>query len=281
MRDTLNSGRSMISRAARGFRAHASWLALLLIPAVATCGGGSKASSSTRLPSSPVASSSSAPNDASTSPTLTMPASRFAISLDDLGTSFITNVPDTFVLNAQNYGGSKTFNTPEEGVKLLNQWGYLGGYETGFRPEGNEQAILQDGSYMISLEMHLFKDENGARQAYDYFESKLKSGSAQPVNAPQLGNKSSAWKLVNGKIAGSTIDAAYHRFMFRRGNLVTVVLTYGADPFMTINVARDLAQIVDAKALGTKPAIEPTPTSNYATPTFTPKQSPSPSPAGR
>jgi hypothetical protein len=243
---------------------------------LAGCGGGSQASATTVPGGSPTSGAPAAANDASTAPTLTMPASRFAISLDDLGTAFITDVPDTFVLNATNYGTSKTFADGDNGEKLLNDWGYLGGYETSFRPEGSDKAILSNGAYQLAIETHLFKDESGAKKAYDYFDGRLKAGAAQPVNAPQLGNKSSAWKLVQGKIGTSTVDAAYHRFMFRRGNLVTVVMTYGADPFMSVTTVRDLARIVDAKALGQKDAVEPTPTGNYVTPTPSPKQSPSP-----
>lgn len=270
----------MVRRLPRAFAAPALAVSLLVVPFVAGCGGSdnsAKANDDANTPAGPsAASTSSSPNDASKAPILTMPASRFAISLDDLGLSFITNVPETFVLNAENYGGSKTFTSPEEGKQLLSKWEYLGGYETGFRPEGGEKAILQ-GSYYINIETHLFKSEEGAKSAYDYFEGRLKSaGAAQPVNAEQLGNKSSAWKLVSGKVAGSTIDAAYHRFLFRRGNLVTVIQTYGADSFMTTGTARGLAAIVDAKALGTKQAIEPTPTSNFQTPTPEPKKSPSP-----
>lgn len=269
----------MVRRLPRALAAPALAASLLVVPFVAGCGGSdnsAKANGSATTPAGASATTgSSSPNDATRAPILTMPASRFAISLDDLGLSFITNVPDTFVLNAENYGGSKTFTSADEGKQLLSKWGYLGGYETGFRPEGGEKAVLQ-GSYYINIETHLFKGEEGAKSAYDYFEGRLKStGAAQPVNTEQLGNKSSAWKLVSGKVAGSTIDAAYHRFLFRRGNLVTVIQTYGADSFMTSGTARGLAAIVDAKALGTKQAIEPTPTSNFQTPTPEPKQSPS------
>ena len=272
----------MVRRLSRALAAPALAASLLVVPAMAACGGSDNSAKATEnsKATTPAGASASAgassPNDATKSPTLAMPASRFAISLDDLGLSFITNVPDTFVLNAENYGASKTFPSADEGKQLLGKWGYLGGYETGFRPEGGEKAILQ-GSYYVNIETHLFKAEDGAQQAYDYFEGRLKSAaSAQPVNTEQLGNKSSAWKLVSGKVAGSTIDAAYHRFLFRRGNLVTVIQTYGADSFMTAGIARGLASIVDAKALGTKQAIEPTPTSNYQTPTPEPKKSPSP-----
>ena len=257
----------MIRRSVRALGAPLLCIPLLL----AACGGDSagasktikSATSATAVPS----------NDSSKSPILQPPASRFALSLDDLGTAFITNVPLTFVLDAQNYGKSKTFADGDDGVKLLTEWGYLGGYETSFRPEGNDQAILTNGAFNLAIETHLFKDENGAKKAYDYFEKRQRDGGVQPVNAPQLGNKSSAWKVLTGKIGTSTIDAANHRFIFRRGNLVTIVATLGADGFMDVNKIRDLAAIVDAKALGEREAIAPTPTNNY-TPAAAPAKSP-------
>jgi hypothetical protein len=38
-----------------------------------------------------------------------------------------------------------------------------------------------------------------------------------------------------------------------------MVLTYGGQPFLTINPARDIAVIIDERALGERDAIEPTP----------------------
>jgi hypothetical protein len=50
-----------------------------------------------------------------------------------------------------------------------------------------------------------------------------------------------------------------------------VLLTRGAEPFMKIDTARNLALIIDQKALGLKEAIEPTPASNFKTPTPAPR----------
>lgn len=266
----------MVRRSIRALGAPALCISLLL----AACGGDDSAKASPAGGASVVPTVDTS-NDAAKAPILTPPASRFAISLDDLGTAFITNVPATFVLDIQTYGKSRTFADGDDGVKLLTDWGYVGGYETSFRPEGNDQAILTNGAFQLAIETHLFKDENGAKKAYDYFEKRQRDQGVVPVNAPQLGNKSSAWKVISGKIGTSTIDAANHRFIFRRGNLVTVVATFGADPFMSVTIVRDLAKIVDAKALGTKEAVVPTPTNNYQTPTQTPKSPTAAATAGR
>ena len=200
-------------------------------------------------------------------PTLGAPASRFAISLDDLEKGYLTDRNATFVLDAKNYGGTKTFPSQSEGETLLNQWGYAGGYETAFEPETRYQGVL-NGAYYINVEVHLFKTADGAVKAFDYFENKLKTSPSQKVTADALGNQSSAWKLISGKVPGSNIDAAFHRFIFRRGNLVAVVQTYGSDVFMKVDAVHQLAAIVDEKALGKRTPVEPTPVA--AVPTSTP-----------
>jgi hypothetical protein len=123
------------------------------------------------------------------------------------------------------------------------------------------------------VEIHLFKDEPGAKKAFEYFENRLKNG-AQSVNSTPVGNQSSAWKTVSGKVRSSQVDAAYHRIVFRRGNMVAVVLTYGADPFMKVDRVRALAQMVDEKALGQKATVEPTPTGNFTPPANTAPRTP-------
>ena len=241
-------------------------LFLLLLGA---CGGDDAPAADSKPPASGTATGGTSspstgqvqPNNPSTAPTLQMPASRFAISQEDLDTGYITDIPATFVLDVKNYGKTATFPSAQEGESLLTQWGYVGGYETGYSPEGRDVAVL-NGAYFIKVEIHLFKDESGAKKAFEYFENRLKNG-AQSVNSTPVGNQSSAWKTVSGKVRSSQVDAAYHRIVFRRGNMVAVVLTYGADPFMKVDRVRALAQIVDDKALGQKAAVEPTPTTNF------------------
>lgn len=247
---------------------------LLSLPAAA-CGDKTASAGKTVKDLTPGSTQPVATDNPRDEPKLAMPASRFALGLTDLGNAWITNVPDTWVLTVDNYGKTSVFGTADEGTRLLKDWGYLGGYETGFRPEGADRAILS-GSYQIANETHLFKDEDGATRAYTYFETKLKAGGAQAVAIAQVGNQSSGWKVAAGKVGNSSIDATVHRILFRRGNLVVVVATYGADPYMTPGIVRKLARMVDDKAVGQREAIEPTPTSNYtpeAVPTSTPKTS--------
>jgi len=223
------------------------------------------------------ASANATPDDPNAAPVLKAPASLYSINLDDLGTAFFTDISQTYVLTVDNYSTSKAFGSAAEGKKDLTDWGYLGGYETAYIPEGRETAVLQ-GQYYITIESHLFKTSDGAKQAYDYFNSKLKASVSTLVSGPQVGNESAIWKLVSGTIPTSTTPAAYHRLIFRRGNLVSVVLTSGADPFMTTQPVHDLAVIVDQKALGKKAVIEPTPTGNF-TPNPADATTPTASPA--
>ncbi len=249
--------------------------AFATVPLLSACGGDAtvKAGSSTV----PAPGSASAGNDAKASPTLKMPVSRFAIDLNDLGNAFITNVPDTYVLDAAQYGHALTPQS-DDGETMLKDWGYEGGYETSFRPEGESKAVLQQGAYYVTVETHLFKSDTGAKKMYDYFVGYLK-GATSPIPADQLGNESSGYKFLSGTITNSTVRAADHRFIFRRGNLVAIVKTLGADPSMEaaggVKTVRALAQIVDDKATGKRNAIAPTPTSNFTPSSGIPSASPS------
>ena len=249
--------------------------------AAVSCGGSSGAKTISGTPGTTATASGSGtaanttPDDPKAAPILKAPASLYSINLDDLGTAFFTDISQTYVLTLDSYAAAQgAFSSATEGKKDLTDWGYLGGYETAYIPEGRETAVLQ-GQYYITIESHLFKSEAGAKQAYDYFNAKLKSSVSTLVSGPQVGNESAVWKLVSGTIPTSTTPAAYHRLIFRRGNLVSIVLTFGADPFMTTQPVHDLAVIVDQKALGKKAVVEPTPTSN-----FTPNPADAPTPAG-
>jgi hypothetical protein len=205
------------------------------------------------------------PNDLGRSPLLEMPASRYSISQDDLGPGYITDVNFTWKLDGDSYGRTKTFPSPEEGWRLLSEWGYLGGYETSYTPEGYSRAVLE-GAFNIAVETHLFETEEGAVMAYEYFKQRLSQSVSQPVSAFQLGNESSAWLAVDRDegIAGTSVAAELHRYLFRRGNLLAMVVTYGAEPFMDVNPVYRLAHVVDAKAIGEAEAVEPTPVSKPA-----------------
>jgi hypothetical protein len=62
-------------------------------------------------------------------------------------------------------------------------------------------------------------------------------------------------------IGGTSVAAELHRYLFRRGNLLAMVVTWGAEPFMDVTAVYQLAHVVDSKATGRKAALEPTPVS--------------------
>jgi len=211
-------------------------------------------------------------------PMLQGPPSRFAILVDDLAPGNKPYVPSVQSLNASDFvATAKIFPSSAEGENVVNGWGYLDGYQTAYQPDGQLAAALS-GAYYVNAEVYLFKTLDGARQAYQQFEKAYAaSPGSEQQNTKGLGNQSSAWKLVSGTVGSSDVVAAYHRFVFRRGNLVGVVQTMGADPYMTIDRARDLAVVMDDRALTKRAAPTPTPVPR---PTLLPTVA-APSPSGR
>jgi hypothetical protein len=200
-------------------------------------------------------------NDASSAPTLTGPASLYSLSQDDLGPGYITDIPATFVLNAENYGNTQPINA-DGGPDKLREWGYQAGYETGYTPEGRQTAVL-NGSYYIQVETHLLNDEAGASAMFDYFNEFLAGTVSEALTVYPIGNESAAWRFIDPEhpVNNSQVASETHQYIFRRGNLVAVVLTWGAEPFMDINTAYTLAHLIDEKAMGKVALVEPTPVS--------------------
>jgi hypothetical protein len=145
----------------------------------------------------------------------------------------------------------------DEGRQKIKEWGYQEGYVGIFQPDGLDAGLLL-GRYYARVETHLFSNVEGASKAYQWYTDLYQrtDGSRLQTTAP-LANQSSAWTIKKGQIGEA--DAVYHRFIFRRGNLIGIVQTSGADTFMTIDPARDIAVIVDERALGTRAAPTPTP----------------------
>ncbi len=197
--------------------------------------------------------------DAEHAPNLEEPASRYTILQPDLDGNFITDVGGTFSLNAEDYAVASVFPDQRQGYELLNEWGYIEGYETGYVPEGRERAVL-NGAYYFAVESHLFEDKDGARAAYEYILERLDESVSEPTDLSfELGNESSAWTAPGGRIPGSSSDSVHHRVIFRRGNLVAMVATWGAEALMRAEPAHQLALIVDQKATGRRDSMEPTP----------------------
>jgi hypothetical protein len=109
------------------------------------------------------------------------------------------------------------------------------------------------------VETHLFKDAAGAKKFYDYLQT-VRNKQSSVLQAQAVGDESLVAYLTSGKIQGSTVDRAIHQVYFRRGNLVGVVKTIGAAPFMKPGTTA-AAKMMDDKALGSRPAPSPTPTS--------------------
>lgn len=209
------------------------------------------------------------------SPKLQGPAGKYSVSLDDIGIAWFTDVKGTFEIDSpeliQVFAERRdVFPNPSEGRRLLREWGYTEGYQTGYIPEGRDRAVLS-GTFYIVLETHVFATSEGATAAYQYFASNIVDSGALPIEVTGIGNKAAGFVTISGKIAGSNVNAMYHQVVFLRGNVVEVILTKGAQGFMDIERALELARIADAKLLGERSAVEPTPTSNYKTPTPAPK----------
>lgn len=198
--------------------------------------------------------------NASGTPTISGSPSKYTLLLVDVGNGYFTDRTHTFQLKAEDYASTPAFASPAEGRKMLKDWGYQAGFETSYEPEGRETDVL-NGKYYVAVETHLFDSAAGAEKAFMYFENALRTArKAEQVQTQAVGNQSSAWKLSDAKIRGSSINSVFHRFILRRGNLVAIVQTWGAETFMRVDTVRGLAAIIDQKALGQKEASEPTPT---------------------
>lgn len=249
-------------------RLTAVFCALAVAAALVACGGGDDDASAGNPTAGGGETVTPAPSDTPTPGTgggdpivVDGPASKYAVSQDDLGRGYITDIEQTFVLDAETYGQTGAFQGEGDGASMLRSWGYLNGYETHYEPEGRLTAVL-NGAYYLWVETHLFETEEGAKQAFAFFNAKL-AATSQRVNADPVGDESSAWRFIHDKVPNSTVDAVFHRVVMRRGNLVAIVATWGAEPFMRVDHALGWAAVIDEKALGTREAIEPTPTSNF------------------
>ncbi len=243
----------------------ALFLCALPLLAAAACGDGKKAPA-TAAAGDPGSSGTAVPVtvDRAASPKLAGPASKYSILLADVGLqAYITDIPSTYTLDIMSYGSSKAFDSPADGQAKLKSWGYVDGFETAVTPEGREPAIL-NGAYAIYVETHIFQGEDGAKKAYTYFVDRVRPN-AQVVTAGPVGNESTAVKALSGKIASSNQARAIHQVVFRRGNMVGIVQTIGADTLMKVDFVRNAALIVDEKALGKRETIAPTPVPPKAT----------------
>jgi hypothetical protein len=189
------------------------------------------------------------------------PVSRFAILLEDLGAAnYVTDLNYTWNLTADMYAGTEAFASKDAGLDQLGEWGYREGFETAIVPERGTEALFS-GGYVLHQELHLFESADGASQAFAYFTEKVRTnGVSKTVDFAALGDESFGTRTTSGMVGGtSSVEQVLHQVIFRRANVVAVVLTIGAGPLMDIEIARELGVIVDEKIRGLRDDPEPTP----------------------
>lgn len=193
-------------------------------------------------------------------PILKIPAAAYSIDNDDLmDGEYKVNPPETYIVNAPRFALLGQFQSGQVATSAIEQWGFLEGWNVQFDPVGQLSAVV-DGGYYLTAASYLFETTEGAIAAYDSFGAQYsRVSSSQQVDAPQLGNASAGFSLESGVVGRSNLPNVYHRFLFRRGNMVAVVQVNGAGPYVSMDIARDYAVIIDDKALGKRPANLPTP----------------------
>jgi len=244
--------------------------ALAIVTVISACGGDAAGDNDggAASPASSPTTGQAAVSVSTATPVVDGPASKYSILNDDIGLQWFTDIARTLVIDAEFYSNSQdVFASAAEGRRLLKDWGYKDGYETAFIPEGRDQTVLLGAGYYIRLEVHRFETPDGARKAFDYYRESIKA----PANKSAVGNRAVAFTGIGTKIAKSEVNSQFEQIIFQRGNIVAIVLATGAQGFMKSEYAWNLATIVDEKVLGERPAVEPTPTSNYKTPTPAPK----------
>lgn len=209
-------------------------------------------------------------------PTLPGPASAYAPSLTEAPAGYQLRDNKTYSLTPLQFvaDNSALFPSTEEGERTVEQWGFASGYQVELWPIG-QLAEVVSGPPIYTVGVYLFDTTAGARLAFEKFEEAYGSlpGSHRVEDAHPLANQSSAWAYPEGTVGVSDVEAIFHRFIFRRGNMVVTSQTLGGVPFMNIDKAREMARIVDDRALGDRPATTPTPAPTipgYIPPTPTP-----------
>jgi len=188
-----------------------------------------------------------------------------AITLEELPANYEVDVPNTFAMTVSTFSSSYWFQSDQEGQDLAKQWRIIDGYQVYYQPKGLAAEALTGAAY-VHVELYKFADQEGARQAWGHLQGLMhRTTGSEAVEARPLANDWAAYRLLEGKVGTSDTLAVFHRYNFRRGNYVVSVQTWGADPYMNIDPARNIAAAIDDKLLGTRPAVEPTP---IPTPSF-------------
>ena len=197
--------------------------------------------------------------------TLRMKANQATINLEELPLTYQVDVPNTFAMTVSTFASSYWFRGSGEGEELAEDWRIYDGFQVYYQPKGLAAEVLS-GSPFVRVETYVFIDQEGARKAWAHLDDLMKrTAGSEAVEARPLANNWGAYRYYSGTVGSSETVAVFHRFSFRRGNVIVSVQTWGADPFMNIDPARNIAAAIDDKLLGTRPAVEPTP---LPTPSF-------------
>lgn len=185
--------------------------------------------------------------------------SKASINLAELPPNYEVDVSQTFTMTVSTFSSSYWFKTDAEGQAKAKEWVIADGFQVFYQPEGLFAEVLK-GSPYIHVETYQFGNVEGAKKAWAHFDALLsRTVGSDPVEAKALANNSSAYRYIEGTIGTSSDVAVYHRYSFRRGNMIVSVVTWGGDKYMNIDPARNIAASIDDKLLGTRPAVEPTP----------------------
>jgi|GEM_PF-4788641 len=188
-----------------------------------------------------------------------------SLNIDELPPGYEVDQSSTFAMNLTTFASSYWFRNNREGEEKAREWGIINGFQVYYQPKGLFADVLRGIPY-ITIETYQFEDQAGARKAYAHLHNVLKNTpTSEPVEARPLANESAAYRIIQGTVGTSEQVAVYHRYIFRRGNTVVAVQTWGGDSYMNIDPARNIAAAIDDKLLGTRPAVEPTP---LPTPSF-------------
>jgi hypothetical protein len=195
----------------------------------------------------------------------TLPAKSVSILLEELPANYEVDVPNTFAMTVSTFTSSYWFRSDAEGQEKAHEWRIVDGFQVWYQPKGLAAEALT-GAAFVRVETYQFVDVAGAQAAWGHLDSLMQRiDGSERVEAKPLASNWGAYRLLEGTVGSSDTLAVYHRFNFRRGNIIVSVQTWGADPYMNIDAARNIAAAIDDKLLGTRPAVEPTP---IPTPSF-------------
>lgn len=195
----------------------------------------------------------------------TGPPSVANINLEELPANYEVDVPQTFAMTVSTFSSSYWFTSDKQGNELATEWKIVDGFQAFYQPKGLVAEVLT-GSPYIHVETYQFASVDGAKAAWAYFDGFVsRTKGSEAVQAKPLGNSSAAYRFIEGTLGPSAQVAVYHRFSFRRGNMIVTVVTWGGENYMNIDPARNIAAAIDDKLLGTRPAAQPTaiPTPNF------------------